>query len=353
MITLSRRDHVLQLVRNGGTGVELGVAEGVFSERALGYPNLSYLYSVDRYSGERDHTDEQYLRALRRLQPHRTRNSILRTDFATAARFFAPESLDFIYADGYAHDAQQGGSTLETWYPLLRVGGIISGDDYHEHHPENQRVVDDFCARHGLQLRVINCHEPYSVWSEYPTWYAVKQPSLQNARVAVVGNSQRLFEQSFGEAIDAHDVVIRINRCTTLLAPGKHTVSHGNRMDIWTTWRLDEYENEPWFNQARCRWQAAFWYGSRDPMVQYYNLPSLLDLIDRTQLQNPSTGLMVLDWVSQQNPASVNVYGFDWKRTPTWTDSGRIHDPHIGHNFTVEQQYCADHFRDQLGYNFK
>ena len=353
MITLSRRDHVLQLVLAGGVGVELGVAEGVFSERALGYPNLSYLYSVDRYSGERDHTDEQYLRALRRLQPYQTRNSILRTDFDTAARFFEPQSLDFIYADGYAHDAQQGGSTLETWYPLLRSGGIISGDDYHKHHPENQRVVDDFCARHGLQLRVIDCHEPYSVWSEYPTWYAVKQPSLQNARVAVVGNSQRLFEQRLGEEIDAHDVVIRINRCTTLLAPGKHTVSHGNRLDVWTTWRLDEYENEPWFDVPRCRWQMAFWYGSKDPLAQMHNIDHLMELINSTGLENPSTGLMTLDWVSRQNPASVDVYGFDWKITPTWTDPNRTHDAHVDHDFAGEQQYCANYFGAQLGYNFK
>lgn len=353
MINLSRRDHVLHLVKANGIAVELGVAEGVFSERALGYPHLGYLYSVDRYSGERDHTDAQYLRALRRLQPHQSRNTLMRCDFATAAEFFETESLDFIYVDGYAHDAQQGGSTLETWYPKVRSGGIISGDDYHTHHSENQGVIDRFCQQHGLQMRVINCHEPYSVWSEYPTWYAVKQPNLLNARVALVGNSQRLFEQSYGSEIDAHDLVIRMNRCTALLAPDQYQDSHGSKLDIWAMWRLDEYENEPWFNKPRCRWQMAFWYGSKDPMVQYYKDSYLMNLIDRTGLQNPSTGLMVLDWVSQQKPALVNVYGFDWKRTATWTDPNRIHDVHVDHNFAVEQQYCANYFSGQLGYNFK
>lgn len=170
----TKRDDVIKLVRPGGVGIELGVAEGAFSERLLSHNILSHLYSVDMYAGDRKHDTQQYLRALKRLEPYRDKNTIIRMRFDEAVYLFDDGYFDFIYIDGYAHTGQEGGLTLREWFPKLKKGGIFSGDDYSpQRWPLVVQVVDDFVEKNGLELNLIDCSEDVS-YSGYPTWFAYK-----------------------------------------------------------------------------------------------------------------------------------------------------------------------------------
>jgi predicted O-methyltransferase YrrM len=161
------------LFREGGTGVELGVAAGDFSERILKRSKCEHLYSIDMWAGDRGHNIEQYRETITRLAPYRTRNSILRMRFDEALELFDDHSLDFVYVDGYAHDGELNGQTFREWFPKLRAGGIISGDDYHADWPLVVAAVDAFIAENRLELHVIECSE--EAWnSKYPTWFAMK-----------------------------------------------------------------------------------------------------------------------------------------------------------------------------------
>lgn len=171
--TFTRRDDVATLFREGGVGVELGVAAGDFSERILQYDHVGYLFSIDMWAGDRGHGVDQYREAIGRLSPYRDRNAILRMRFDEALHLFGPESLDFIYVDGYAHDGALNGATFRDWLPKLRRGGIIAGDDYAPDWPLVMAAVDRFVVENGLELHVIDCHE--DTWnSMYPTWFAMK-----------------------------------------------------------------------------------------------------------------------------------------------------------------------------------
>ncbi|WP_340313713.1 class I SAM-dependent methyltransferase [Rhizorhabdus argentea] len=171
--TFTRRDDVATLFREGGVGVELGVAAGDFSERILQYDHVGYLFSIDMWAGDRGHGVDQYREAIGRLSPYRDRNAILRMRFDEALHLFGEESLDFIYVDGYAHDGELNGATFRDWLPKLRRGGIIAGDDYAPDWPLVMAAVDRFVAENGLELHVIDCHE--DSWnSMYPTWFAMK-----------------------------------------------------------------------------------------------------------------------------------------------------------------------------------
>lgn len=171
--SFTRRDDVAMLIPEGGVGVELGVAAGDFSERILERSGIGYLYSIDMWAGDRGHDMAQYREAIMRLSPYRTRNSLFRMRFDEALPLFNDESLDFIYCDGYAHDGELDGATFRDWYPKLRSGGIIAGDDYHPDWPRVMAAVDRFVADHGLELHVIDCRE--EKWnSMYPTWFAMK-----------------------------------------------------------------------------------------------------------------------------------------------------------------------------------
>ena len=171
---LHMRHDVVKLVRPGGIGIELGVAEGIFAERVLRTSSLSFLYGVDMYAGDRGHDIHQYLRALTRLMPFRTRHSLIKMRFDEALHLFQDDYFDFIYIDGYAHTGEEEGRTLDEWFPKLRVGGIFAGDDYSAAWPKVVDVVDAFSRSKGLELHVIDCAEPGSIWSEHPTWWIRK-----------------------------------------------------------------------------------------------------------------------------------------------------------------------------------
>ncbi len=168
------RDDIAELLPEGGIGIELGVAEGRYSERILRRSKLDYLYSVDMWAGDRGHDINQYRTAIKVLEPHKKRNSILKMRFDEALVLFEDNTFDFIYVDGYAHTGEENGQTFKDWWPKLKPGGLIAGDDYHHHWPAVIEQVNLFVAREGLDLNVINC-EPLDDWaSKYPTWFAYK-----------------------------------------------------------------------------------------------------------------------------------------------------------------------------------
>lgn len=170
---LTRRDDIIDLVAKGGVGIELGVAEGILSERFLKRNILSHLYSVDMYAGDRGHNDEQYKRALKKLMPFRDKSTLIKLRFDVALNLFEDEYFDFIYVDGYAHTGEEFGATFSDWYPKLKPGGILAGDDYHEDWPLVVQAVDQFLIKEGLPFNLIDCSED-GAYCRYPTWFTFK-----------------------------------------------------------------------------------------------------------------------------------------------------------------------------------
>ncbi len=177
MTIQTRQELAQQLFR--GTGVELGVAWGEFSEQILsarvpikighsmshfcGPHCVGRLYSIDRWT-EAHHGMEEYLRALNRLAAFGTRSMVLRATFEAAAVLFEPGGLDFVYVDGYAHTGQEGGKTLEDWWPKIKPGGVMAGHDYDPLFQPTIDAVDAFVARHGLELHLTGEAKLRSWW---------------------------------------------------------------------------------------------------------------------------------------------------------------------------------------------
>jgi hypothetical protein len=169
------RQDVVRFARKGGIGVELGVAEGEFSERVLKTGRLKYLYSVDMYAGDRGHNVAQYARVLKRLEPFRSQNSVIKMKFDEALSVFDDESLDFIYVDGYAHTGEDDGHHFYTWWEKLKTGGIMAGDDYSPSWPKVIKAVKNFSIKKDLKIHIIDCRETGSPWSKSPSWFTVKR----------------------------------------------------------------------------------------------------------------------------------------------------------------------------------
>lgn len=122
---------------------------------------FSRFFGVDSYTD--GHSGKEYKTALAATglwSDYR----LLRMSFSQAADLFPDASFDFIYVDGYAHTGCEGGRTFAEWFPKLKPGGIMAGDDYDPKvWPLVVWAVHEAAAQLGVGLRVADLvqDEPY------------------------------------------------------------------------------------------------------------------------------------------------------------------------------------------------
>ena len=174
-----RHDIANLLEGSLNVGIELGVAEGVFSERMVRSGKFGCFYGIDMYADR--HDTAQYKRALR-LVGLRSPYRLLRMRFDEAIDLFDDESLDFVYVDGYAHGGEDGGETLFRWYDKVKVGGLIAGDDYDPAWPLVCEAVDELARQLDCEVMVTPVTEPENPYCRYPTW-AIRKPRITAVEV--------------------------------------------------------------------------------------------------------------------------------------------------------------------------
>lgn len=128
------------------TVAELGVQSGRFADMFLYVaPSITKYTLVDTWAKQANYNDSGnvdnsvhealYQETMTRLKPYvdaGTRNLKLfpiRNFTSSAVLQVEDESFDFIYVDA-RHDYCGAKEDIENWYPKLKVGGIMAGDDY-------------------------------------------------------------------------------------------------------------------------------------------------------------------------------------------------------------------------------
>lgn len=143
-------------------GAEIGVLEGKFSEKLCQIiPSLT-LHCIDTWGlneiryrkyHERKHKSfvERFTASPYRVIPYKDLSS-------EAVKHFAFDSLDFVYIDAN-HKFNYIVQDLIEWTRRVRVGGIVSGDDYGKESIRD--AVTMYCKHNNLKVRVL----------EDETWY--------------------------------------------------------------------------------------------------------------------------------------------------------------------------------------
>ncbi len=187
-LKLPSREHLVLLALSSnfrGQGVEIGVYQGDFSKKILEYTKLAKLYCVDPWR-EFDYLeyvdmandnqlvqDQRYEVTRKKLELFTTRSEIIR-DISEAARVrFDNESLDFIYIDAN-HSYEGCLQDLQMWWPKLKVGGLMAGDDYTN--------TDNGVTKYGVKLAVDQFFQNHKLHTTYksgkvhwPNWYVFKK----------------------------------------------------------------------------------------------------------------------------------------------------------------------------------
>lgn len=141
------------LCKEGGVGIELGVASGNYSNIILKNSKLRILYSVDAWSDH--HNSAEYVMCVKKLSTHGNRSVVMRMFFEDAIQHFPDNFLDFIYIDAYAHLGQEEGKILNDWYPKLKTGGIFAGHDYCAPWTKTIKAVNSFFKQNNKNFAVI------------------------------------------------------------------------------------------------------------------------------------------------------------------------------------------------------
>lgn len=170
---------------------------------------------------------------------------------------------------------------------------------------------------------------------------------IEAKSVAIVGNALSLFNCSYGQQIDSHDIVIRLNKAAMWYDRFDVPQSHGKRTDIWMFWSAHEYR--PMItdlikrnsNVVKVHCSTVMRHHGNVSMVDLlYPIKQHHQLCRAAKIDNPTTGLMAIDFCLSANPSTVSLYGFDWKATPTWTDPDRVYDQQCPHDHCAERLYC-------------
>jgi hypothetical protein len=159
-----------------------------------------------------------------------------------------------------------------------------------------------------------------------------------HGHLALVGNAQSLSATALGGAIDAADLVIRLNR-----APMPDALSHGTRTDVLacaTSLNAAHLHRlNPklllWMSPKRKRlsWAMASHPGfALPPLDTYLRLKAHLNA-------PPTTGLMMIDLLSHSPATQITLYGFDFFTSLSL--SGRRTAAQVPHNFQAERAFVS------------
>lgn len=151
------------------TAIEVGTDRGVFAREFLDRWRGEMLYCVDPYTPYPempwDRTGDMAL-AIAHLAPHARRVRFIVAPSDQAAAYFRkgeplPTSVGFIYIDG-SHDYASVWNDLNLWWPLVKKGGILAGDDYGIR--DVQRAVWEFANEHHLDISLISDYNRAMNW---------------------------------------------------------------------------------------------------------------------------------------------------------------------------------------------
>ena len=156
-------------------GLEIGVARGESSYTILEKcPNVKKLYGIDPYKAFDDwvghidqaHNDKTKEIAIKNLSEFGDRFvSVFGLDSKTVAMDdgFFQESLDFIFIDG-DHSYEGALFDMESFYPLVKKGGLFSGHDYNL--PTVQKALVEFRNKNKIRIPINNSSNSVWFWSK-------------------------------------------------------------------------------------------------------------------------------------------------------------------------------------------
>lgn len=177
-----RRDFLLEIVPKNAVCVEVGVFDGVLSERILALTSPRKLHLVDPWYTKPDGTlfdgpaqkfdsakqasdslENQYQKVVNLLSGELASGQVQihRMLSHEAAPLFADSHFDWAYLDA-SHYYDDVKVDLQMWFPKVKAGGYITGDDYDRQGFWDHgvtRAVDEFVKQNPVEVIAFRNHQ--------------------------------------------------------------------------------------------------------------------------------------------------------------------------------------------------
>jgi len=150
---VARRNFLFDMIPKRAVCLEIGVWEGTFTKQIVRKSNPSELHIVDpwvftegmkKYFDGQEALEEVFERVYKRFGK-RDNIFIHRCMSEQLASNFHDEYFDWIYIDG-DHSFEGLYSDLINYYPKVKKGGLVIGDDYGGKSPGVEKAVNKFCT---------------------------------------------------------------------------------------------------------------------------------------------------------------------------------------------------------------
>lgn len=100
----------------------------------------------DKYEiGFKNNPDFLFQTYLKNIEPVKNIINSIRLPSYEASQKYEDNSLDFVFIDA-AHDFDNVLLDVKSWYPKVKIGGVIAGHDYTWHEPV-KRAVDKYFGK--------------------------------------------------------------------------------------------------------------------------------------------------------------------------------------------------------------
>jgi hypothetical protein len=164
---LKFRSELTQLICDlglHGSGVEIGVAEGRFSEILIKSPHFDKFYMIDAWQqlnqkgdghNPQSWHDNNYKEALERTEKYADKRVVLRGLSNEMIKQIPDNSLILAYVDG-DHSFQGCLNDLDAIWPKIQVGGVLAGHDILNDSYGVKRAVNVFFREQFVNGRPTN-----------------------------------------------------------------------------------------------------------------------------------------------------------------------------------------------------
>jgi hypothetical protein len=90
------------------------------------------------------------------MEPVSGHYTAIRGDSADTASFYEDESLDFVFIDA-SHDYESFKKDLTSWFPKVKIGGLIAGHDYADAYQGIMKAVQDHLCNEKVGVTPSTC----------------------------------------------------------------------------------------------------------------------------------------------------------------------------------------------------
>jgi hypothetical protein len=163
--------------------LEVGCAYGFHTKQVISNTEIESYIMVDPYvpytndvfsdavqnvykDGPLSNFDQFLNLVMKELSEYKEKITHIRKPSIEASKDIEDGSLDAIFVDG-DHSYNAVKEDLSVWWPKLRIGGTLCGDDYWM--PDVARAVHEFASEHGLDVKFRTRDD-----NDYKIFYFVK-----------------------------------------------------------------------------------------------------------------------------------------------------------------------------------